>query len=355
MDYLGLIGSYPTKRLLIDEERSRQLDQKRRLNVEPHYQLSVIKMNSCYLESVDKWYAWKGLLTAVGSIVASIFLYGIFSVGFGSGDPVWNEINKDEQIEEICFILAICVLSFPLIWLGIWLICKESFAYTHYPIRFNRETKMVYVFRANGSILSVPWDQIFFCLGNLKKWDEWEIRGHVLDSDRITVIETFVLSYVGSLSAADAAPEAAHYSSKDFVRAHWEFVRRFMEEGPQTVSNQVQYCMPVDGRRESVKVSFERILANFANAPLVIYCLMFPFCLVVGIFRVMAMRTSRVPQWPHDVESTCMVKPDDPYAIEGTTDGKRKAVFPEAALAAGVGLCLASGASKSRKSAAGGT
>ena len=343
MDFLGLIGSYQKQRPLTELERSQRLDQKRRLNVQPHYQLSVIRMNSSYLESVDKWYAWKGLLTAVGSAIACIFFYGVFSVGFASDGTPWGKMTTDERYEQVFFTLVIILLSLPLIWLGIWLIRKECFAYTHYPIRLNRKSKTVHFFQTDGTILSTPWDQVFFTLGHLAQWNEWEVRGHILASDRVTVSETFALSYVGSLNAADTAPEATQYSSEDFVRAHWEFVRRYMEEGPQAISEQVQFCMPIDGRRESIRVGIERVFANFANAPFLIYWMMFPFCLAVSFFRVIAMRSSKIPQWPEHVEEDCAIESGDPYAIIGAPDGERVAVFPEAASAAGVRYCKVKG------------
>ncbi|MFS2005508.1 hypothetical protein ACEN9F_17930 [Duganella sp. CT11-25] len=62
MDFLGLVVRYPANRPLSDQERAHHLKQKQGLNIEPHYQLSVVKMNSTYLESVDKWFGsatWK--------------------------------------------------------------------------------------------------------------------------------------------------------------------------------------------------------------------------------------------------------------------------------------------------------
>lgn len=339
MDFLGLIGSYPKRRPLTDLERTQRLDQKRRLDVEPHYQLSVIGMNSAYLESVDKWYAWKGVLTAVGSAIICIFLYGIFAVGFGADGVAWENMSPDDKTEQIVFTGIIALISTPLIWLGIWLIRKESFAYTHYPIRFNRNGRSVHVFKTDGTMLSIPWNQVFFTLGHLQQWDEWEVRGHILEPDGVTVSDTFALSYTGTINAADLASQAAHYSSDDFVRAHWEFVRRYMEEGPQEVSSQVQFCMPVDGRRESFQVGMERIFANFAGAPFPIYLIMFPFCLTVSIFRWFAMRTSKIPTWSEDIEANCRVEAGDAYAIKGASNGERVAVFLEAASAAGVRFC----------------
>jgi hypothetical protein len=151
------------------------------------------------------------------------------------------------------------------------------------------------------------------------------------------------LSYSGYLNAADADPRATEFSSQDFVRAHWEFIRRYMESGPQEVCSQVKFCMPIGKNRERFRVGAERVFANFARGPLLLYWIMFPFCLLVSIFRWVAMRTSKVPQWPHDVETSSTIEPNDPYAIEGAPDGERVAVFPEAALAAGVRFCNHSG------------
>lgn len=340
MDFLGLIKKYPTPRRLLAQERTHQLHQKRRLNVEPHYQLSVIKMNSTFLESVDKWFAWKGVVSAFAIANFSIFAGATIFIS-----TVWmiEALASGTSSEDMRFWLAnstgMAILGALLGWGTIWLLHKESFRHTHYPIRFNRKKRTVYVFRTDGTVLSVPWDRVFFTLGHLAMWNEWEVRGHVLESDKETVRETFALSYVGSLGTKDVAPETNQYSSQDFVRAHWEFVRRYMEEGPQAVLGKIQFCMPVDRRRERFIVGAERVFANFTGASFLIYWMMSPFCLIVSTFRWFAMRTSKVPLWPQDVEANCEVEPNDQYAIEGAPDGKRVAVFPEAALAAGVCFC----------------
>ena len=339
MDFTGLIGAYPKQRPLTEQERNHQLKQKQRLNVEPHYQLSVIKMNSTFLDTVDKWFAWKGLISAVSLSVICIFFYGMIAVGFCFGPIPWQEMTSDEKLEQGIFSLFIVAISLPLICFGIWLLKKDSFAYTHYPIRFNFKAKMVYVFRTDGSVLSVPWGQIFFTLGHLQQWNEWEVRGHVLEPDNVTVRETFALSYIGTLSPKDIAPGSTQFSSEDFVRAHWEFIRRYMEDGPQSISEQVQFCMPVDMKRESLRVSLQRTFANIAGAPLVIYWLLFPFCAVVSVFRMVAVQTSKNPVWPEDVEANCIIDDGDPFAIEGAPNGERVAIFPEAAQAAGVSFC----------------
>ncbi|MFC3461206.1 DUF6708 domain-containing protein [Massilia haematophila] len=216
-------------------------------------------------------------------------------------------------------------------WGAIWLLRKESFAYTHYPIRFNRKTRTIHVFRIDGTVLSTSWDKVFFTLVKMPPWDEWEVRGHVLEADGVAVKETFALSCVDSLDARDAIPGATESSSRDFVRAHWEFIRRYMEEGPDVVSEQVKFCMPVNDRHEKIRVSIERVFANIAGAPLVFYWMLFPFCIAISFFRLIAMRTSKIPQWPDDVEMDCQIEIGDPYAFEGNSAGERVNLFPDAA------------------------
>ena len=340
MEFSGLIAKFPIHRPLSEKERVFNLKQQERLNVEPHYQLSVIKMNSTFLETVDKWYAWKGLVSAVSLSIIAILssTLGLIAVEWlleGVG-VIPSTVDQGVLIANGGGMAALLII---LSWGMVWLLRKESFAYTHYPMRFNRKTRTVHVFRTDGTVLSVPWEKIYFTLINMTQWNEWEVRGHILDSDDVTVRETFALSYAGFLNPEDADPDATEFSSRDFVRAHWEFVRRYMEEGPGGVVDQVQFCMPVDGRRENIRVSIERVFANFSSAPFLIYCIMFPFCLAVSIFRVIAMRTSRVPQWPGDIEEGCLIEQNDPYAIGGAPNGDRVAVFPKAASAAGVRYC----------------
>lgn len=338
MNSTDLNGTYSKKRVLTEQERSHHLTQKARLALEPHYQLSVIKMNSTFLESVDKWFAWKGLITAVSLFIIFLFAHGFVALGFDTGPTPWGEMSADEKIEQVFFSSVIFLISFLLIALGTWALRKESFSYTHLPIRFNFKTKMVHVFRADGSVLSAPWGEIFFTLGHLPFMNDWEVRGHILEPDNITIRESFALSYSGSISPADIAAKADSISSADFVRAHWEFVRRYMEDGPQSVSSQVQFCMPIDKKKESVRISLERTFANISGAPIPIFIMLIPYCTIAFLFRLIAVRTSKIPVWPDEIEASSKVEPDDPFAIEGTPKGDRMALFPEAALAAGVGF-----------------
>lgn len=339
MEFTGLIVRYRVDRPLTEEERAQQLQQKVRLNLEPRNQLSVIEMNSTYLESVDKWFAWKGAISdvAIISLVLVVWLLGGIG-GLSLLEAAGLITGPSESTEGPGFLwamgtvlMAICA---ALAWCSIWFLRKESFAYTHYPLRFNRKERLVHIFGTDGKTLTVPWDDVFFTIGRVGA--ETEVRGHVLDPDKTTVRASFVLSFVSVIRAQDNDPRTTKFSDEDYVRSHWEFIRRYMEDGPQAVMGKIHSCMPANGRRESAVAGARRIFASFAGGSLPLLFVVFPFCVVHSLFRVFAMRTSKIPQWPKEIEELCFVDPDDPFAIQGDKDGNVVAVFPGAARAAAV-------------------
>ncbi|QYF95415.1 hypothetical protein KY495_09815 [Massilia sp. PAMC28688] len=323
MDFTGLIHYFPVQRELTDQERQYHLEQSRRLEVQPRYQLCVIKMNSTYLESVDKWFAWKGLISALALTVLLLFSVPI---GFMTGHSLLSAAGVLETDQSRATLFAFgggLGALLGLIWWGMLkLLRKESFALTHYPLRFNRRNRTVYYFRPDGTIGTVPWDEVYFTLGYSAA--QWEVRGHVLAADRRTVLDTFALSYSGVILKSDLEPGAAP-SDNDYVRGHWEFVRRYMEEGPHEVSHLVDFCMPVDGRKETVKGGAQRIFANFSGGSALFTMLVTPLCGWYILGRMFAMRTCKVPQWPEQIEQACQIDANDIYAIAGDSAGDRVA------------------------------
>ena len=71
MDFTGQgrFTAYKVDRPLTEQEKADRLDRKRRLNTTMRDELSVIKINSTYMELVDRWYAPKGW-----SVVLAIML-----------------------------------------------------------------------------------------------------------------------------------------------------------------------------------------------------------------------------------------------------------------------------------------
>lgn len=284
MEYTGLTTKYRVARSLVEQERQLRLSQNARLDVDPVYELSVIRFNATFMEVVDKYYAFKGFMTTV-------LLAALAIVGWMVGDMVWVSVREPGRLaKDWPYLLALLAMFVPIGLLLVWLLRKESFAYTHYPIRLNRKTRQVHVFRLDGSVLSVPWDEVFFCLGALPQRG-WEIQGHVLDADGQTVKETFAF-----------APHGVGVRERELLKRYWEFVRRYMEEGPQAVANEVKVCLPIAAQRESFAFGFHRTHYHAGALPLVMQALMLLLYLVIYPGRWFALRTSSIPQWPAEMD-----------------------------------------------------
>lgn len=296
MEYTGLMRKYPVNRAITDAERERQLRQQERLDVEPAYQLSVIRMNSIYLELVDKFFEWKGLVTAV--CIAA----GLLFIPHETGSISRGIVRASGDVGELLAVTIEAGVFLAFMGFVAFVLLKDAFTYTHYPIRLNRKTRMVHVFRLNGTVLSVPWEDVFFCVAKLPQ-GFWEIQGHVLDADKATVKETFAFSMISGSK-----------KESDLLKRYWEFVRRYMEDKDLTpIHAHARYVLPIADRRETFVHGWDRSLSMFGALPfpmllglLVMYVITYPG-------RWIAMHTSKLPAWPEEIEATCQVEPSDPY------------------------------------------
>lgn len=295
------IYRYKVNRPLSAEERYDHLPQKKPSRSKPWYAKTVIRMNSTFLECVDRVYAWRGGGTAIaipGLFIPLSGMYMSLSIIFD-----YPSFTPEEKEGALLAGIAVFLMCSAFLALLIWGLRLECFRHTHYPTRFNRKTRMVHVFRPNGTVLSVPWDNIFFTLG-AQSMGLWEVLGHILSEDGKTVLDTFPLSTRDDRDDSD--PRTTLYQ-------HWEFVRRYMEEGPEKLAGQVAKVWPIDERKEDFFDGLERIFANF---PTFIWIIAFPvapsfFCAAIG--RWIAMRTCKIPRWPAEVEAESEFDPDDPY------------------------------------------
>lgn len=298
MDFLGLILKYPVNRPITSLERLKQVKQGVRLSVEPQYLWTVIRSNSTYLEVVDKFHVWKGFTSSFAALIVGMCLWPIFAVFLAA-----IQTYDQPEIELVLLLLFTTSIFGVLIGVGIWMIRKESFAYTHYPIRFNRVTKMVHVFRLDGTVLSVRWNDIHFCLVSAGQ-GFWNLVGHVLDTDGKTVRETFPLPMITGGSDLQL----------DGLRGYWEFVRRYMEEGPKDAAQRVDVLLPIAEQRDSVARGFQRLYMEGGSNPIraIFYAALAAFA---APGRWFAMRTSKIPTWPAEIEASCKVPDNDPFAI----------------------------------------
>ncbi len=296
MDYTGYTRKFPNNRPLNAFDREHRLLQKKRLDVVPLAQLCVVKMNSNGLVSVDRWFAARGFAALLGTIGIAFGLGGMLML-------LWllivNRLPNENGLWEAIFIGMAMLAAFTAA--SIWVACLELFRWTYYPIALDRKHREIHVFRLDGTTLSVPWDQVYFTLGRgtgTFGWYNWDVSGLILDADGVTVRETF------AFCIATSRIENAH--------AHWEFLRRYMEEEPAAVVDAVHYCMPLDGKRESFASGKERIFAEDAQLPGFMWLTMLPLNYLHRIMRWVVMQTSRIPRFPPDIEARLTPDAGDP-------------------------------------------
>jgi len=298
--YETRLDGYEAPRPLQEHEIRDHLPQDRPSLSAPWYQLSVIQMNSTFLECVDKLHGIRGGLTTaalVGMYMALKISGFVLLVLFDLLNDSANKMSGGILVVSVGFLMLVPLWAFLT-----WGLRIESFRHTHYPTRFNRKTRMVHVFRFNGTVLSVPWDKVHFTLGYLAV-NTWEVIGHVLSEDGKTVLETFALSTRDTRN--DSNPETTLYQQ-------WEFVRRYMEDGPQELMEQVQIVFPIGKEKESYLLGFKRIFANAMQFP-GLMIIISPLLFLVTIGRWVCMRTCKIPRWPDEVEAECQIDPGDPY------------------------------------------
>lgn len=294
----NVIHRFHVKRPLTARERELRLDIRKPAGEAPHYQLSLIRLNSTFVECVDKWYAERGFGAMFGAAVSAALA---FAVLFGAYVAV-----KDGHL----IFLAIAAVAFAALLVGIYIFLCDAFTYTHYPIRFNRKNRQLYAFRPDGSVLKVPWDRVYWTmLGHANPLGWLNVVGHVMDESGKTVLETFALSV-----------NTAGKEGEEKLRNHFEFFRLYMQEGPAVALQSIQpvpliMLPPIDRQKESWAFGWERITLNLNGSPL-LQVLAQVFFLPESLFRWIVMRTSKIPQWPQWVEDECRVEPDDPWRRE---------------------------------------
>lgn len=314
MDYTGLgrFIRYKLNRPLTDEERAGRLKPDKPASAEPQDWLSVIKINSTYMELVDRWYPVKGWWTWMGAMIAIPCLWAV--VAF-----VLLALERNELGGWI-FVALFGPIAGAFAWIALSMAHTEAFRLTHYPIRLNRKTRQVYAFRPDGTVIQASWDDLFLCsvVNELTMWQSSDdVRAHVLAEDGETVTDTFTLAY-------------PYLGGKEALMMLWEYIRRYMEESDGVERNYklTKTCMPVDGRREGLVhglvrtfAPYPKTFARYANWP-ALQLLGSPLWAVTVVGRWLAMSTSKVPVWPAEVDAACQVDFDDPYQKDWRQNGK---------------------------------
>ncbi|WP_321889052.1 DUF6708 domain-containing protein [Paraburkholderia bannensis] len=251
----------------------------------------VITRNESYMEIADGQYMRRGFGGMMYTLMA---LPAIFILA----SPLYFLFRNGFPLPLILVTLLDFLIFGPLLlWIG-YLWKQEMWSYTCKPMRLVRRTRKLHVFQHGGpgGVWSFDWDKLVFTVkkGGLL----WGVMGYLPDQDG-QVTHAF---YLGA-----HVPAGSHGVGPDEpVLAHWEYFRRYMEEGTASVPTP-EILLPINNRREPFLYGVQRLWGMFG--PLSVVFL--PVTTLAGVFRWIAMRLSRVPRWPAEVEAECRVAPDD--------------------------------------------
>jgi hypothetical protein len=300
---VGSVISPP--RALHEPERQYQFKPEQKFEFEPDPSLDVIQMNSTFMELTDWHYHERGFVTCGGLVFAGIALYALV----GNTQATYEQYAKNIlDVAGIVLTLMVYLVFGFLFWLCTLIARAELGRWTHYPIRLNRKTGAIYVFGYNGEVRKFHWRELFFTLNQTHFKGNYALTAHKLNAQG-EVEYSFWLPFEGDL------PPEGQYQPEQVLglKHHWEFLRRYMDEGPASVSRYVKRLMPLqDQQREPVLWSYYRLSAHYGPLGF----LMAPLNLILWPFRVLVMKTGKVPVWPQWVEDECVIEPNDPYRLD---------------------------------------
>jgi hypothetical protein len=218
----------------------------------------------------------------------------------------YEESTVEQRANDQFFLVGFCLIFLPLLTFMLYALKKELFTLTYYPVRLNRKTRRVHVRLLNEEVISVPWERVYWHIGRggSGALALGSVRGHVMSEDGETVLKTF-----------DMGHASAYPDSEQWLRRHWEFMRRYMEEGPQAVVGHLDMCLPIAKKKESFWFGLDMLLnMQLKGSP--IFLLVLPLLLLASVVRWLVVKTQRLPVWPQWVEDECVIEPNDPYVRE---------------------------------------
>ncbi|WP_081087997.1 DUF6708 domain-containing protein [Burkholderia cepacia] len=251
----------------------------------------VVIRNETYMEVADSQYARRGF----GGLIFSLFELPIISF---LAIPFYGFLKYEITLPLVLASLLIFLLFVPLsIWVGYqWK--QDMLGYTYKPIRLVRSTRTVHVFQhaGPGGTWSLDWDKLVFCLK--KSGLNWGVLGYLPDENG----QATHAFYLGNVMPVHPSGMRAD----EPLLAHWEYFRRYMEEGPTSVPAP-DYLLPIENRREPFLYGVYRLWQMFGP-----FAVLFaPLTTPAGLFRWLGMRMSRLPRWPAEVDAQCRVAPED--------------------------------------------
>jgi hypothetical protein len=290
--YSGWTSAWPIDRLLTQEEKDSTLPRHRQEDIDPDDRGASIAFNSTYVEFVGRRFRLRGgVYTLIGT------LFAVFCIGVSIYIPIGLPSRNAGQFSALIFTALFGIGCASLIYYAA--LRKEYFTHTYYPIRFNRKTREVYVFRdeRDGGIITVPWEDGFFHIGRgLGNKRLLDLRCHVMGSGEV-VKDTFVTGMF--------------YMNQSAVQQLWDFVRRYMDENIESLGQVEIWTTPIPSFSNCWQIAG----TNIGAINNILTFLLSPIIFALAGTRWLVMKTCKHPIFPAEIEAKCAIEPNDPHRL----------------------------------------
>ena len=301
-----------TKRSPTDAEVSARLRQKEPCAESARSTGTVFKATDTYLEVCDGLYREKGWGVLAFSTAGTAALC-LMAMTAWMVTHVPAAIQQKGQASLAHWVLGV----FLLVEAGVFILplrslLKDCFNYTRKPIRFNRVDRKIYAFRRNGpgGVISVPWDDAFLYVerqpkAGLTSTAPRMVRCLVLD-EQGQVSDSFRIGKRVVLASSEEGEVGKRVMAE--LYEDFEYYRRFMEDGPDSLPPVVEFLSTEISFRNSLKLQFEGMSAMFRSGNLFLQFMGFVGAIPTFLLAVayhLAQLTCREPVWPDEVGSAC--------------------------------------------------
>ncbi|MFK0096188.1 DUF6708 domain-containing protein [Pseudomonas sp. NPDC090592] len=245
----------------------------------------------------------RGLITlaTLGAIAPAIAAALITTTGF-----LWMDITDPEGRSAVTLITTVIMFSVTsaLLYLyskyGIHLTRLEMLTSRHLLIRFNRITQQVHLHRPNycGGIVTLPWKATWST--GISPEDDWLSSGI-----RLALIWHPSRTDLPHMEIAQIGKQGQGGSE---LRDEWEFIRRYMEEGPHAVPRprlSTQLPSPI----QAFSAQFEGLGRFFRKSSWlfkVALLMVWPAFVIVGTGHWLSLLLCWRPRWPKVIREAGM-------------------------------------------------
>ena len=228
-------------------------------------------------------------------------------------------------------------------FLMLFAVSTEVLTSRHYPVRFNRKTRKVYVRQYNKKVEIFEWSDLHFYIFYMK--EDADIRGVKFAADGKTIEAMFAL------------PFHIKDSEEELIK-HFAFFTSYMSKNETRflqAKDAVRYVYPIHKYRETPVQSLERIKLEFhfdhmnmeypkeTVMPKYIFAIFTPMIAIRYVGRLISMLTCYRHRFAEAIEAECEIDPNDSYDLnkhlpEGNIEDVNQPLWKK--LAYSVGLIL---------------